>query len=116
MVTFKFVNLSMNTIGVMCRCSESLLLMLDNLNLDTPTENHIIRKVMNMAIRCTYYVFCHRNKLWNNPDSLGCPFFYDDIVFFMVCDIFVFCIYVVLLVFADSQFYATLTERCMMVC
>ena len=66
----KFVNLSMSTIGIMGKSSESLLLMLDDLNWDTPTQNHINRKVMNIAIRCTYYVFCRGIEPWNNPDLL----------------------------------------------
>ena len=44
--------------------------MLDDLNLDKPAQNYVIRKDMNIAIRCTYYVFCRRNKPWNNPALL----------------------------------------------
>ena len=66
----KFVNLSMSAIGIMGKSSESLLLMLDELNLDKPTQNYLIRKVMNIAITCTYYIFCCRNKPWSNPDLL----------------------------------------------
>ena len=43
----------MSTIGIMGKSSESLLLMLDDLNLDKPTQKYLIRKVMNIAIRCT---------------------------------------------------------------
>ena len=64
----KFFNLSMSTIVIMGKSSESLLLMLDDQNLDKPTQNYVIRKVMNIAIRYTYYIFCCRNKPWNNPD------------------------------------------------
>ena len=49
----KFVNLSMSTIAIMGRSSESLLLMLDDINLGKPTQNHVIRKVMSITIRCT---------------------------------------------------------------
>ena len=66
----KFVNLSMSTIGIMGKSSESLLLMLDDLNLDKPTQKYLIRKVINIAIRCTYYIFCCRNKPWSNPNLL----------------------------------------------
>ena len=66
----KFVNLSMSTVSIMGKSSESLLLMLDDLNLDKPTQNYVIRKVMNIAIRCTYYIFCCRNKPWSKPDLL----------------------------------------------
>ena len=66
----KFVNLSMSTIGIMGKSSESLLIMLDNFNLDTPIQHYVIRKVMKIAIRCTYYFFCCRNKPWSYPDLL----------------------------------------------
>ena len=88
----------------MGKSSESLLLMLDDLNLDKPTQNYDIRKVMNIAIRCTYYIFCRRNKpgtilIYWTFDLFNiyiCPFlFKDTIVFFkMVFDIFFFGIYV----------------------
>ena len=71
----------MSTIGVMGKSSESLLLMLDELTLDKPTKDYVVRKVMNIAIRSTYYIFCCR-KPWSNPDLLDfdlsniytCPF------------------------------------------
>ena len=66
----KFVNLSMSTIGITGKSSESLLLMLDDLNLDKHTQNYLIRKVMNIATRCTYYIFCCPNKPWSNPNLL----------------------------------------------
>ena len=66
----KFVNLSMSTLGIMGKSSESLFLMLDELKFDKTVQKHIIRKTMNIAIRCSYYVFCRRNKAWNNPDLL----------------------------------------------
>ena len=76
----------------MGRSPESLLLMLEDLNLDKPTQNHVIRKVMNIAIRCTYYVFCRRNNhgtiriCWTSDlfNIYTCPF-YDDIVFSSGC-------------------------------
>ena len=67
----KFVNLSMSAIGLMGKSSESLLLMLEDLNTDKSAQKYTIRKIMNIAIRCTYYVFCCHNKPWNNPDLLG---------------------------------------------
>ena len=66
----KFVNLSMSTLGIMGRSSESLLLMLEDLKLDKNAQKHIVRKIINIAIRCSYYDFCHRNKPWTNPDLL----------------------------------------------
>ena len=58
----------------MGRSSESLLLMLEDLKLDKNAQKHIIRKIINIAIRCSYYVFCRRNKSWTNPDLLDFSF------------------------------------------
>ena len=66
----KFVNLSMSALGIMGRSSESLLLMLEDLKLDKNAKKHINRKIINITIRCSYYVFCSRNKSWTNPDLL----------------------------------------------
>ena len=50
------VNLSMSTISIMGKPSESLLLMLEDLNLDKRTQNYVVGKVMNIAIRCNCYI------------------------------------------------------------
>ena len=50
----QFVNPLMSTIGIMGKSAESLLLMLHDLNLDKAIQNHVTRKVMSIAIRCTY--------------------------------------------------------------
>ena len=44
--------------------------MLEDLKLDKNAQKHIIRKIINVAIRCSYYVFCRRNKSWTNHDLL----------------------------------------------
>ena len=60
----------MSAIGIIGKSSESLLLLLDDLNINKSAQNYTIKKIMNKAIRCTSYVFCCRNKPWNNPDLL----------------------------------------------
>ena len=50
-----FINLSKSTIGIMGKSSVSLLLMLDNFNIDKSAQKLIIRKVMNIVITCTLY-------------------------------------------------------------
>ena len=65
-----FVNLSMSALGLMGKSSDSLITMLDDLKFDKTASNIIIKKLMNIAIRCTYYVFCCRNKSWTNPELL----------------------------------------------
>ena len=64
----KFVNILMSEFGIKGNSSESLLLMLDDLNFDKPAKMYAITRVKNRAIRCTYYIFCRRNNPWNNPE------------------------------------------------
>ena len=55
----KFVNLSMNAIGITGKSSESLLLMLDDLHTEKSAQNYITKKVMNIILlqleHCTTY-------------------------------------------------------------
>ena len=46
-----------------------LLQMLKDLNFNKNLTHHIM-KASNIAIRCTYYIYCRRNKQWSNPDLL----------------------------------------------
>ena len=64
--TVKLINLSMSALGILGTYSESFPSMLKGLNLD----DKILLKTINIAVRCTYYIFCRRNKPWTNPDIL----------------------------------------------
>ena len=66
----KFINLSMSTLGLLGKSSDSLLLFLEDLKFDKPSSKYIIKKIMNISIRCSYYIFCLRNKPWTNPALL----------------------------------------------
>ena len=68
--TIKFINLSISAIGVFEKESSTFLKMLKDLDID---ENHIkycIKKIINIAIRSTYYIFCCRNKEWTKPELM----------------------------------------------
>ena len=45
--------------------------MLELLNSDKAHAKYITRKIINIAIRTTYYIFCSRNKDWTNPDLMN---------------------------------------------
>ena len=66
----KFVNLSMSSLGIFALECSSFLEMLANVGLDTKHQTYCIRRMMNIAIRSTYYIFCRRNKEWESPDLL----------------------------------------------
>ena len=69
--TVTLVNLSISAIGILGTSSESFLSMLTDLQLDDKTKKNALLKTMNIAMRCTYYIFCRRNKSWTNPDLLN---------------------------------------------
>ena len=57
-LTVTFVNHSMSAIGIFGMSSESFLSMLTDLQLDNKTKKNALLESMNIAVRCTYYVFC----------------------------------------------------------
>ena len=63
----KFVNLSLSTLGVFGRSSENFDGMLSSLKCDAKYSKYIKKKIVNMCIRTSYYIFCKRNKVWDNP-------------------------------------------------
>ena len=67
----RFINLSLSTLGVFSSLSSDFLDMFQDLNIDNNHRNYILRKVTNIAIRCTYYILCCRNKKWNKPELLN---------------------------------------------
>ena len=67
----KFVNLSISSLGVFSKECHSFLDMLNDLGLDKRHQYFAIRKIMSIAIRTTYYIFCCRDKDWLNPELLN---------------------------------------------
>ena len=67
----KFVNLSISSLGVFSKECHSFLDMLNYLGLDKRHQYFSIRKIMSIAIRTTYYIFCCRDKDWLNPELLN---------------------------------------------
>ncbi|CAB4009860.1 Hypothetical predicted protein [Paramuricea clavata] len=67
----KFVNLSISSLGVFSKECHSFLDILNDLGLDKRHQHFAIRKIMSIAIRTTYYIFCCRDKDWSNPELLN---------------------------------------------
>ena len=63
----KFVNLSLSTLGIFSQSVENFDDMLSVSKFDTQDSKFIKRKIMNICIRTSYYIFCKRNKEWDNP-------------------------------------------------
>ena len=67
----KFVNLSISSLGVFSKECDAFLDMLNDLGFDDRHRKYCTGKIMSIAIRATYYIFCCRNKDWSTPELLA---------------------------------------------
>ena len=99
----KFVNLSMSSLGVFSDECSTFLDMMNDIGIDKKQQLYIIKKMINIAIRATYYIFCCRNRNWDSPDLMQFWFFFFGfcfvlfLFFFLIIQsqaAFVNCLYV----------------------
>ena len=93
----KFVNISKSSLGVFSDECSTFLDMMNDIGIDKKQQRYIIKKMINIAIRATYYIFCCRNRNWDSPDLM--QFWFSFLFFFFVLIIrsqaaFVNCLYV----------------------
>ena len=67
----KFVNVSISSLGVFCESTNTLFDMLHDLKYDEQRIKYVKKKIIATCIRTSYYIFCRRNKDWNNPELLN---------------------------------------------
>ena len=63
-------DLSMGGIGTISKDSMNMIDMFQKLGLLKEESTYLMRKVINVCIRSTYYIFCQRNKEWESPSLL----------------------------------------------
>ena len=56
----------MSALGALDKSCDSLLALLNDLDTPYNLGNRLISKIMNISIRCTYYIFCRRSKDWTD--------------------------------------------------
>ena len=61
--------------------------MMNDIGIDKKEQLYIIKKMINIAIRATYYIFCCRNRNWDSPDFAMLN------IFFFLAFVFVFCFF-----------------------
>ena len=66
----KYVNLSMGSIGTIFKESSIIENTFHAIGMEEHVYAYLVKKVMEICIRSTYYIFCKRGKDWENPDSL----------------------------------------------
>ena len=57
-----FINPSMNALGIYDASSDMILTMMKDLGIKNSVRQSITKKIMNIAVRSTYYIFCRRNS------------------------------------------------------
>ena len=81
----QYIDLSMGAIGVIGRGNKEFqkifktlgLTYLDfqkaivELGLDANESSYLVRKIINICIRTTYFLFCQRNKKWEEPSLMA---------------------------------------------
>ena len=44
--------------------------MMNDIGIDKKQQLYITKKMINIAIRATHYIFCFRNRNWDSPDLM----------------------------------------------
>ena len=68
--TVKYCDISMGAIGIIGTDSKDIQNTFENLGLSKEESDYLIRKIINVCLRTTYYIFCCRNKDWEAPSLL----------------------------------------------
>ena len=66
-----FVNLSLGALGIIGKESHNLKIMLQELGLSKSEEDYIVKKLINVCIRCTYFLFCKKDSNWPETELLS---------------------------------------------
>ena len=61
----------MGALGIIGRGSSELYSALSKLSLDSKSIDFLVKRVINVCIRSTYYIFCMRDKEWTDPELMS---------------------------------------------
>ena len=65
-----FVNMLMGSIVVFGKSCNSFLTMMSSIDIGEKNSTYIMKMAADIALRCSYYVFCRRNKQWTEQSLL----------------------------------------------
>ena len=68
--TVKYCDLSLGAIGVIGTESKDIQKTFEELGLSKEESSYLIRKISNVCLRATYFIFCNRNKEWEATSLL----------------------------------------------
>ena len=69
-ISVTFINLSMGSLGIIGKDSINLHKLLKATDMDESSIAYCIKKLSAGCIRCTYYLFCIKDKAWSDPALL----------------------------------------------
>ena len=61
----------MSALGIIGRDSSELYSALSKLSLDSKSIDFLVKRVINVCNRSTYYIFCIRDKEWTDPELMS---------------------------------------------
>ena len=65
-----FINATISSLGISENSCDAYIQMYKDLDFDKKHLKYILKKLLTIIIRTTYYIFCMRNKPWTNPELL----------------------------------------------
>ena len=69
-VDVKYINLSMGAIGIYGKSCSNFKDIFLGLGMNDNEANYMLRKVVNICVKTTYFIFGRRNKTWEDPELL----------------------------------------------
>ena len=66
----KFINISISSLGIFGNSCDACIQMYKDLDCEEKHLKYILKKLITVIIRITYYISCMRNKPWTNPELL----------------------------------------------
>ena len=76
-----------------------VIIMMNDIGIDKKHQLYIIKKMINIAVRATYYIFCYRNRNWDSPDLMQICFLFFSFFFFFAFVLFCFVLFLFCFVF-----------------
>ena len=67
-LNFQLIFLEVTSLGFVIKNIKTFRNFLKYININ---ERYLIEKLQEVAIRCLYFIYCHRNKNWNEPNLVS---------------------------------------------
>ena len=65
---FQLIFLEVTSLGFVTKNIKTFRNFLKSININ---ERYLIEKLQEVAIRCSYFIYCRRNKNWNEPNLIS---------------------------------------------